>query len=143
VTGSGPMRRAALFVAIVWALAACSSGGDEASGDSSPQARPSSTATLSIVRPENGALVHGSTVELVLELKGAKIVQATSQNLRPDEGHVHVILDGELISMNYRLRDEIPNVKPGAHILQAEFVANDHAPFDPRVTAVASFEVKA
>ena len=29
------------------------------------------------------------------------------------------------------------------HILKVEFVANDHAPFDPRVIAEASFEVKA
>jgi hypothetical protein len=53
-----------------------------------------------------------------------------------------VILDGQLISMNYQLQNAIPDVTPGPHLLQAEFVASDHAPFDPRVIAVTSFEVK-
>ena len=69
-------------------------------------------------------------------------MKQTSTNLSPDEGHVHVLLDGSLISMNYRLGDEIPDVEPGAHRIQVEFVATDHAPFDPRVTAVTSFQVR-
>jgi hypothetical protein len=87
-------------------------------------------------------VVHGTDVELRLRLDGAHIVQATSRDLRPDEGHIHVILDGKLVSMNYRLRNELTDVAPGRHLLQAEFVATDHAPFDPRVVAVTSFVVK-
>ena len=34
--------------------------------------------------------------------------------------------------MNYGLTEDLP-VHPGTYFLQAEFVASDHAPFDPRV----------
>ena len=69
-------------------------------------------------------------------------MKQTSTDLSPDKGHVHVLLDGSLISMNYTLGDDIPDVAPGPHRIEVEFVATDHAPFDPRVTAVTSFQVK-
>jgi hypothetical protein len=138
--------RVALGVAtLLVGLTACSSsagGSPTTSPASSASPRPSSTAKLTIVQPANGSVVHGSTVELRLRLQGAKIVPATTQDIRPDRGHIHVILDGQLISMNYQLQNAIPDVTPGPHLLQAEFVASDHAPFDPRVIAVTSFEVK-
>jgi hypothetical protein len=128
------------------ALAACSGSGESGSSSamSSPKraARPSSTATLSIVSPANGAVVHGSTVRVRLRLEGARVVRPTTNDLRPDEGHIHVLLDGSLVSMNYGLSDEIHDVASGPHLLQAEFVASDHAPFDPRVVVVSSFEVR-
>jgi hypothetical protein len=82
-------------------------------------------------------------VQVRLALTGARIVKITSTNLRPDEGHVHLYLDGQIISMNYQLTNVIPNVPPGQHVIRAEFVATDHAPFDPRVFAQVVFEVKA
>jgi hypothetical protein len=116
-------------------------GGSSTSGDAGT-ARPSSSATLSITTPKSGSVVHGSTVDLRISLQGARIVKQTSTTLAPDEGHVHVLLDGRLISMNYTLDAEIPDVRPGEHLIQVEFVAADHAPFDPRVIALTSFEVK-
>lgn len=104
--------------------------------------RPSSTATLAIVSPRNGQTLAGPTVPLKVTLEGAEITAATSTNLRPDEGHLHVILDDRLISMTSGLRENIPDVKPGPHLLRVEFVANDHAPFDPRVIEQVAFEVK-
>lgn len=135
---------------VVWALiafvslaAGCGSGtGTSDSPSPSAVTRPSSTAKLSILSPRNGSVVKGSIVHLELSLQGAQIVKQTSTQLSPDKGHVHVLLDGSLISMNYSLGDEIPDVGPGAHRIEVEFVATDHAPFDPRVTAVASFQVK-
>jgi hypothetical protein len=135
---------AAVFVALVLGVSAC---GGSSSATPTPTgtpsgARPSSTAKLAILSPKSGSVVHGSTVDVRLSLEDAHIVKATSTNLRPDEGHVHLILDGKLISMNYQLNNQITGVSPGHHLLQAEFVANDHFPFDPRVIAVSSFEVK-
>jgi hypothetical protein len=139
------MRRLSPIVALATALllGACTGGSSASpSPPSTGGTRPSSTATLSIVSPANGSVVRGSTVDVRLSLSGAHIVKATSSVLRPDEGHVHLIVDGKLVSMNYSLNDTITGVSPGHHLLQAEFVANDHAPFDPRVIAVSSFEVK-
>jgi hypothetical protein len=104
-------------------------------------ARPSSTAELSILAPRDGQVLHADAVDLRIRLRGAEVVAATSTDLRPDEGHLHVILDDELISMTSGLEQEIPDVAPGQHLLKVEFVANDHSPFDPRVITAVAFTV--
>jgi hypothetical protein len=68
-------------------------------------------------------------------------VPQTTTELSPDEGHLHVLLDDTLISMTEGLEQRIRDVEPGLHRLTVEFVATDHAPFDPRVVAVTTFEV--
>ena len=94
--------------------------------------RPSSPAVVTIVEPAAGQTVSGTTVHVVLSLTGAKIVSQTTTHIRPDEGHVHLFVDHVLVSMNYGLEQDIP-VSPGTLVLRAEFVAADHAPFNPRV----------
>ena len=93
-------------------------------------------------RPKVGEVVHGSAVDLRVKLQGAKLVPATTTHIVPDEGHLHVILDDTLISMTQGLEQTIPDVPPGKHRITVEFVASDHAPFDPRVVSVVAFEVK-
>ena len=44
--------------------------------------------------------------------------------------------------MFYGVVQKIPNLKPGKHTIQAEFVASDHLPFSNRVVAAVTFEVK-
>lgn len=133
------------------ALAACGgSGGSQAGGSPSPSPspttapspRPSSTAELTIESPETGSVVEGSVVDLRVSLEGATLVPQTTTELSPDEGHLHVLLDDTLISMTEGLEQEITGVEPGPHRLTVEFVATDHAPFDPRVVAVTTFEVE-
>jgi hypothetical protein len=147
-----PLRAGAVALALAAALAACSSGGSGGQGGSDGQAgtppttaaadRPSSPAKLTIDAPHNGQVVKGSSVELHLGLRNAKIVAVTTTNIRPDQGHVHVMLDGRLVSMNYGLSEALSKLTPGTHLLQVEFVAADHLPFDPRVLTQAAFEVR-
>lgn len=139
-------RKLVLAVAMAFALAACGGSGggsgDGASGETGASSdRPSSTAELSIVAPKVAEVVRGSTVDLRVDLQGAKLAPASSTDIVPDEGHLHVLLDDTLISMTEGLEQRIPDVPPGPHRIQVEFVANDHAPFDPRVVAVVAFEV--
>jgi hypothetical protein len=138
--------RLALIVTTAIVLAACGSsddGGTGATGAAAPSSdRPSSTARLAIVSPRVGEVVHGSSVDLRVKLRGARLVPATSTHIVPDEGHLHVILDDTLISMTEGLEQTIPDVPPGEHRIMVEFVASDHAPFDPRVVSVVAFEVK-
>lgn len=94
--------------------------------------RPSSPATVEIVQPAPSTTVTGPTAHVVLRLNGGRIVQETTTNIRPDEGHVHLYVNNQLVSMNYGLEQDIP-VQPGTLVLKAEFVAADHAPFSPRV----------
>ncbi len=140
------MSKLALIVATAFVLAACGSsdgGGSGATGATAPSSdRPSSTAKLAIVLPKVGEVVHGSSVDLRVKLQDAKLVPATTTHIVPDEGHLHVILDDTLISMTQGLEQTIPDVAPGEHRIMVEFVASDHAPFDPRVVSVVAFEVK-
>jgi hypothetical protein len=136
---------AALTFVAVLLLAACSgSGGSSSSATPSATTlgpRPASTAKLTILSPHNGQTIHSETPQVRLGLRGAKIVTLTSTNIRPDQGHVHLLVDGKLVAMNYGLNERLPKLPPGQHLVQVEFVAADHAPFDPRVLAQAAFIV--
>ena len=127
------------------ALVAC--GGPGSSGSARPTSsaigsRPSSPAVVRIVEPKTGATVTGSTLHVVLSLENAVIVKQTSTNIRPDQGHVHLYVDNVLVSMNYGLEQDLP-VHKGTYVLKAEFVASDHAPFNPRVySPTVVFSVK-
>jgi hypothetical protein len=103
--------------------------------------RPRATATITFVSPTPGQTVRGDSITVQLDLEGGTIVDTTSTNLTPDTGHLHVYLDGELVSMTYGLRQDvsIADLSSGAHRLEAEYVAVDHAPFNPRVTAEVTF----
>lgn len=88
-------------------------------------------------------MFHSATVPLRLKLEGGEIVPATTTgNVQPDEGHVHVYLDNNLVTMTASLSTDLQDVAPGQHLVEVEFVANDHFPFDPRVLAAVAFEVK-
>jgi hypothetical protein len=116
-------------------LGACASGAGQTQPASAPiasGARPSSPAIVGIEQPTSGATVVGTSIHVVLSLTGAKIVSATTTAITPDTGHVHLYVDNVLVSMNYGLEQDIP-VHPGTYVLKAEFVAADHAPFNPRV----------
>jgi len=133
------LSRSAAAVVLAAIVAGCSGSPTSApaisAGPSAPAAsgnRPSSPAVLTIVQPMSDESVTGTSVHVVLSLTGAQIVSATTTNIRPDQGHVHLYVDNVLVSMNYGLEQDLP-VHPGTYVLKAEFVAADHAPFNPRV----------
>jgi hypothetical protein len=138
-----PLPRLATLAAAVLFVAACASPSGTGPTVSAPTGsgnRPSSPAVVTIIQPTSGASVtatpcpggSGSCVHVVLSLTGATIVSATTTDIRPDQGHVHLYVDNVLFSMNYALEQDLP-VHPGTYVLKAEFVAADHAPFNPRV----------
>jgi hypothetical protein len=142
--------RAAALGAVVAALAvtACSGGEDGNGGAAAPTStaavaaeRPSSPAKLTIEEPRQGETVKQARPELVLNLDGAKVVNQTTTRVQGDQGHIHLYLDGKLVAMNYGLRQRLPQLPPGQHVVQVEFVAADHAPFDPRVLTQSAFQV--
>lgn len=103
--------------------------------------RPRSTATIAIVTPTKGQVVTGDQLDVRLRLTGGRIVPSSSTTLTPDTGHIHLFLDGAIVSMTYGTVQKVPvaGLSPGPHRLQAEYVAADHAPFQPRVTATVVF----
>ena len=131
-----------LTIAVIALVAAACSSGASSAGSPSVLARPSSTGTLTIVSPTDGQVIHGTSVRVQTKLTGARVVAASTTNIVPDEGHLHITLDGEIVAMNFGLSDELTGLTPGIHTLQVEFVASDHLPFDPRVIQQVTFEVK-
>jgi hypothetical protein len=136
-------QAALVAAALGLALAACSGGdgGSAATTVAPAAARPSSPAKLTIESPRNGQTVSEDRPQLLLGLKGGKIVNQTTTRVQGDEGHIHLLVDGKLVAMNYGLRQRLPELPPGQHVVQVEFVAADHAPFDPRVLTQAAFQV--
>lgn len=134
---SKPLTAAAIIAVAAITLGACGAAVTPSPmGPAGPGAslgnRPSSPAMVQITQPASGATVTGSSVHVVLALSGATITTQTTTNITPTEGHVHLYVDNVLVSMNYGLTQDLP-VHPGTYVLQAEFVAADHAPFSPRV----------
>jgi hypothetical protein len=123
-------------------LGACSSGGGTDGSPTSPATRPSSTARITIVSPTPGQTVSGTVAHVKLDLQGGKITKVVSTNLTPNEGHIHLRLDGRTITLLGSLEESVP-VTPGPHLLEAEFVASDHLPFNPRVISTVTFTVAA
>jgi hypothetical protein len=133
-------------------LGACGgNGNDNGTGTPtlpSPVAeRPSSTGKLAMVEPASGAVVGANDVRVRLELTGAKLIKQVSRNLRPDEGHIHLRLDGETITLLGDLDENLADllgapVPSGPHLLEAEFVAADHGPFNPRIIVSVPFSVE-
>jgi hypothetical protein len=141
------LRAAVLLATAALAVAACSGGGDDG-GPTAPTTtaaavadRPSSPAKLTIETPRQGQTVNQDRPELILALDGGKIINQTTTRIQGDEGHIHLHVDGKLVDMNYGLRQRLPQLPAGQHVVQVEFVAADHAPFDPRVLTQAAFEV--
>jgi hypothetical protein len=102
-----------------------------------PNARPRSTATITIVQPPASSVVTTTTLTVQFQLTGGRIVAVTSKNLTPDTGHIHLSIDGHVLSMNYQpsATVSLQAFAPGPHSLQGEFVAIDHLPFNPRIIA--------
>jgi len=137
--GRSPAIAVVFLLLALGTLAGCGASSSSPSPAASALGpRPSSPATVEIVQPAPGATVTGSTVHVVLKLTGATIVTTTTTNIRPDQGHVHLYVDNVLVSMNYGLEQDLP-VHPGTYVLKAEFVASDHAPFNPRVLSQEVF----
>ncbi|MGH2829988.1 MAG: hypothetical protein ACRDJM_05845 [Actinomycetota bacterium] len=141
------MRRILLASALAGlTLAACGGGdGTPSAASSSPaRARPTSTGTISVVHPQPGAVINGTTMRVRVQVTGARVLVSgkASRDVRPDTGHVHLALDGKTVTLLAGLEYEIKDLTPGQHILQAEFAAADHGPFNPRVLATATFSVR-
>jgi hypothetical protein len=104
--------------------------------------RPTSSAVVSFASPSEGQHVFGDVLDVTIRLQGGKVTNTSSTTLSPDAGHLHLYVDGSLVSMAYgSLIQELPisGLAPGEHRLKVEFVAADHGPFNPPVRAFVDF----
>jgi hypothetical protein len=124
-------------------LTGCGGGTPNSGPGGTTKERPTTPARIEIVQPTPNQ-VTSRDVTLVVNLIGGKAVQRTTPPLTPEEGHIHVSLDGSLVNMAYQTTQVLPADKltPGQHTVTAEFVAVDHVPFKNRPTAAVIFTVQ-
>jgi hypothetical protein len=140
-----PQVRRGAATAVVAALLlmgalACAPG--SSSSSSTTTVRPTTAAKLSILSPEPGATT-GPSILLKLQLTGATVVSPQQvTGIVPTEGHVHVSVDGKLVSMAFGLTQPVRGLTPGQHTILAAFVASDHRPFANQVVATVVFQVR-
>ena len=144
--GSGAIPAAAALTVAVLLLAGCAGRTPPAAAPQTPGLppagpRPKSTAAIAIASPAPGERISGGTLHVRIQLTGGTIVPQTSASLSPDKGHIHLSIDGKVVSMAYGVEQDVP-VTPGTHLLTAEFVATDHFPFNPRVIKTVTFDVQ-
>ena len=128
----------AFIVAVTLALGftACKkSGGGSTTAETT-------TARIRIVAPQNGD-VSGPTVHVKAELIGGTIVPLSDTRLRPNSGHIHLLVDGQVQTMGVEVERDVSGLAPGTHILQMEFVDAQHRSFNPRVIAAVTVTVQA
>jgi hypothetical protein len=152
------MRRPCLVLltAVLACVAACGSatvtGDPTSSGTVAPTPyptpsgglghRPSSPVKIMLISPVSGSVVHGTSVLVRVSVAGGIVTSTVSAAVSPTKGHVHLYLNNQLIYMAYTLQQEI-TVTPGLeYTIYAEYVAQDHFPFEPRdVTPTIFFTV--
>jgi hypothetical protein len=125
---------APLLIATVITGGACASKTQQSSN------RPTTSAKIAIEAPTPNETTPPD-LTLKVRLDGGTLVQRTTGKLTPTEGHIHVTLDGTLVSMPFTLTYDLHGLSPGAHNLRVEFVAVDHAPFKNRPVAAVLFNV--
>ncbi len=132
--------RAALAVTVVGlALTGC---GDDKKASAPPAGgRPATDARVQIVSPTPNQET-GPDVTVKVNLIGAREVPQVTGPIKPDEGHIHIALDNNVVAMAYGDTQTLTGLSPGQHAIQVDFVAVDHVPFRNRVTAAVLFTVK-
>ncbi len=136
----GPRHLLAVVLLAGLALLAACAPDSQASSNSTVTVRPRTSAHLQIESPTPNQTT-GTAVDLKLALTGATVVSPSEvSGIDPTEGHIHVSVDGKLVSMTYGLSQQL-HLTPGTHTVQAEFVASDHRPFANRVVAAVVFQV--
>jgi hypothetical protein len=130
---------AVLVPLLLVALTGC--GKDKAATPPPGAARPTTDARIQILSPTPNQET-GPDVTVQIKLIGAKVVPQVSGPIKPDEGHIHVSLDGTVVNMAYTDTQVLNGLTPGQHSVQVDFVAADHLPFRNRVTAAVLFTVK-
>jgi hypothetical protein len=139
VTRTHRLNRIALtlVLASVALLAAC---GSDSKADSPAGGRPTTPAQLEIIEPTANQQT-GANLIAQFKLTGAKFAAQTTTDVKPDEGYIHVSVDDKQVAIVDTTEVPLYALAPGPHVLQAEFVASDHAPFQNRAVASVSFTV--
>jgi hypothetical protein len=106
---------------------------------------------LTVITPEEGAVINGTRVGVEFKATDFKIVESSVPvsefGKRPDanrlgEGHVHLTLDAQPLVVWYSADAyTFKEVAPGEHQLMVELVNNDHSSLTPPLMRLIRFKV--
>jgi hypothetical protein len=84
--------------------------------------------TISIVSPDNGTTIEGSTLELEVEVTGLMLnSSAVGGSNSPGEGHYHIYINEDLVGPFTNLTVILEDLPAGDHIIKVELRNNDHS----------------
>lgn len=93
----------------------------------------SSPVKLALTSPLNDEILAGTTVHVTVTVAGGTITSQYSQHVSPTVGHIHLYMNSQLVSMAYATSTDLPIEAGAEYSLYAEWVAEDHGSFTPRV----------
>jgi hypothetical protein len=97
--------------------------------------------SLEVVSPTEGEVFNSTMVPFEVSVIGGRFAEETTLQNRPGEGHLHIAVDGRIISMTGEASGEI-HLASGTHVLTFDLSANDHSPFCPQVQETRTVKVE-
>ncbi len=94
-----------------------------------------------ILSPKNAASV-GPDVDVSFAVFNFALVQPYGQKDAPNEGHIHVLLDGAYDQLVASVETvHLSGLSAGSHTITLQLVNNDHTPISPAVSAAITVTV--
>ena len=95
-----------------------------------PKMTGGSDVKVAFETPKDGDTVPaGKPTEIQIDLTGGELATSATDT---NGGHLHVFVDGSVISMPYGDSSEV-TLEPGEHELKVEYVDLEHASYDPPI----------
>jgi hypothetical protein len=99
--------------------------------------KPPPRARIKLLSPPQGDVVPaGDPIPVLIQLTGAVLVPPAVQSLSSpppiNAGHIHILVDGKVRSMQATGEPRVV-LSPGPHSIRAEFVDPYHRSFSPRI----------
>ena len=102
-----------------------------------PRVDAASPPTLSILSPANNSVVgNGSPLLISFIVFNFNFTQpgTNGQTNAPNEGHLHVIVDGNYTEIIVQVQTITLSLPDGAHLIRLQLVNNDHSALSPDVS---------
>lgn len=145
-----------ILLAISLGVAACggAASDDASSGEAAPPPAPPPAASVTITQPEDGAVIDGTSVTVVLAVEGIEIAPVAEN--RMDTAHHHLFLDRDLTPFGEPIPADDPQIvhmgdgstehtfeglAPGPHRVIAVLANPVHIPIDPPAADTVTFTI--
>jgi hypothetical protein len=126
-------RLLVLLAAAALVLGACrSDSDDESPAETTTHSHDGAEEAMAWDGPEDPTIAvavsgdPGSGWDIVATITGLTFSDPTIVDHSPGQGHTHVFLDGELVTMSYKSTVHVTDLEPGTHQAMVTLSRNDH-----------------